>query len=257
MENNLVYVPAQRPEYISDILSSLKRYDTSIIRDLQRYLAQQFDESFQDLNSNLALLKLYEISGSDRQDDEDDEDDDDDEEEENESYSIKALIKGLVNFSHNDFELYLNLLPSYVIINDQAPFIDSFNQQTQKLVSVYKLLTLGKFGKFWNEFENDAELAKILKTHANPESLKLEFQKSIGTLIGISNKSIKRDFLQRVLNFKDAAALEAYVSANFSWKLEGDKYVVGNEDDNSFVSISTENVKLEQLTRLIKRTIEA
>ncbi|OWB81347.1 hypothetical protein B5S32_g5775 [[Candida] boidinii] len=208
MENNLTNIPKERPQEINEILNSLKRYDISIIKELENYVFKQIKENFQDLNSNLALLQLYSLSDEDIYEFEDDseetkeinnnnnnntEEDDEDEDEDDYDYkirtdiSIKILIKGLINFNYNDFELYLNLLPSYVLneIKDtkeskeskdtitsdptkqkKLKSIDEFNYNTLKLIEVYKELINCKFEKFWLIFnDKESTFNKILNTY--------------------------------------------------------------------------------------------
>lgn len=127
--NTLVERPAQRPELVDEILTTLKRYDVSVIKDLEDYLFDQYENGYSDLNSNLALLKLYELS--------------DETSVERQESTIKILIKGLIQFINSDFTLYLHLLPSYIFTTT-----NDYTSKIQGLVSLYELLIANKFDQF-------------------------------------------------------------------------------------------------------------
>lgn len=127
--NTLVDRPSQRPDVIDEILTSLKRYDVSVIKDLEDYLFDQYENDYSDLNSNLALLKLYELS--------------DETSVERQDSTLKILIKGLIQFTNSDFTLYLHLLPPYIFTTT-----NEYTTKIQGLVSLYELLIANKFDQF-------------------------------------------------------------------------------------------------------------
>jgi hypothetical protein len=127
--SSIVTRPSQRPDSIEEILSTLKRYDASVIKDLEDYLQDQHDNHYSDVSANLALLKLYELS-----------------EEASilrEDATIKALINGLTKFADQDFTLYLHLLPSSTLTAKTE-----YATKIQNLVSLYELLISNKFDEF-------------------------------------------------------------------------------------------------------------
>ncbi|CCH45513.1 hypothetical protein BN7_5095 [Wickerhamomyces ciferrii] len=127
--NTLIERPEQRPEVIDEILTTLKRYDVSVIKDLEDYLFDQYENGFSDLNSNLALLKLYELS--------------DETSVERQDSTIKILVKGLIQFTSSDFTLYLHLLPPYIFSTK-----NEYTERIQGLVQLYELLISNKFDQF-------------------------------------------------------------------------------------------------------------
>ncbi|KAH3682792.1 hypothetical protein WICPIJ_006251 [Wickerhamomyces pijperi] len=127
--STLVSTPQQRPSEIDEILSTLKRYDAAVIKDLEDYLLQQYTADFSDLNSNLALLKLYELG--------------DEVTVEREEATFKILIKGLVEFVDQDFSLYLHLLPPSILSSESE-----YSIKVQNLISLYELLITNKFDQF-------------------------------------------------------------------------------------------------------------
>lgn len=129
MSSTLVTKPALRPDSVDEILSTLKRYDASVIKDLEDYLQDQYDQGYSDVNANLALLKLYELS-----------------EETSvirEEATIKVLVKGLTQFADQDFSLYLHLLPSYTLTTETE-----YTKKIQNLVALYELIIANKYDDF-------------------------------------------------------------------------------------------------------------
>lgn len=129
MSDRLTKPLPQRPDSINEIISTLKRYDVSVIEELQDYLQNQYDNDYSDLNSNLALLKLYELS--------------EDNTAEREESTIKILVKGLIEFVDQDFPLYLHLLPASIF-----SIQNEYNTKIQNLISLYELLIANKFEEF-------------------------------------------------------------------------------------------------------------
>lgn len=99
MENTLTHPPAERPAEISEILGGLDRFNAEKIPILQSYVKQQCEEGFYDIESNLALLKLYQFNPQTNE----------------EEIILSILSKGLVRFYASDFTLALHLLPCYVL----------------------------------------------------------------------------------------------------------------------------------------------
>ncbi|KAH3669199.1 hypothetical protein WICMUC_005038 [Wickerhamomyces mucosus] len=143
-ENRLISKPSQRPQEIDEIISTLKRYDVSVIKDLEDYLLDQYKGDYSDLNSNLALLKLYELGNELSV--------------EREEITIKILIKGLIEFVDQDFALYLHLLPPYVFSTQT-----SYTTKVQNLTTLYELLISNKFDEFVNK---NKELNNIIDEHS-------------------------------------------------------------------------------------------
>lgn len=50
--------PAERPDYVSNIISGLERYNPEAVGHLETYLAEQCEQKFCDCNANRTLLKL-------------------------------------------------------------------------------------------------------------------------------------------------------------------------------------------------------
>ncbi|CDR44487.1 CYFA0S14e03224g1_1 [Cyberlindnera fabianii] len=157
--NRLVTRPQQRPDSIDEILNTLKRYDASVIKDLEDYLQDQYTTGFSDVSANLALLKLYELS--------------DESSVEREDSTIKVLIKGLTAYDDQDFTLYLHLLPSFVL-----SVKTDYTTKIQQLVSLYELLAANKLDAFLaknKEFDSivdESNVKSIQETFNNNKDAK-------------------------------------------------------------------------------------
>lgn len=51
--------PSERPDYITNIINGLERYNPEAVGTLESYLTLQCEEKFCDCNANRTLLKLY------------------------------------------------------------------------------------------------------------------------------------------------------------------------------------------------------
>jgi len=173
--NTLVERPSQRPEVIDEILTTLKRYDVSVVKDLEDYLFDQYENGYNDLNSNLALLKLYELS--------------DETSVERQESTIKILIKGLIQFTNSDFTLYLHLLPSYIFTTS-----NEYTTKIQNLVSLYELLISNKFEEFLSKNSewkliDDRSVKLIENTFLNNKNSKFIINETVSEDVPVSKLS--------------------------------------------------------------------
>lgn len=145
--NTLVSKPAQRPQSIDETLSTLKRYDASVIKELEDYLQDQYTNDYSDVNANLALLKLYELS--------------DETSVLRQEATLKVLVKGLTKFADEDFSLYLHLLPAYTLSTK-----NEYTTKIQSLVSLYELLIANKLGEFVSKNKELGELVNAQNVKA-------------------------------------------------------------------------------------------
>ncbi|GMM32765.1 hypothetical protein DASC09_000900 [Saccharomycopsis crataegensis] len=274
MDNTLVSVPVQRPSDINDILNSLKRYDVSVIKDLEDYLKVQCEQNFSDVNANLALLKLYELSSESLND-------------EREEATINILLLGLCNFYNIDFELYLHLLPVYVLadvtkfkdLSSEDSSIIQFCSYVNKLKELYVLLTSAKFTKFWSLLKTDDSYQDLVYDSYLADSFDSNIRNLIFNVVykGYSNNNsqikskISSQLLQSYLNLNEADFGKFIESKKF-FKINGDHVLINHdahliknddEEEQKHVStnahnsiISSENIKFEQLSRLIKESLE-
>ena len=51
--------PPERPEYITNIINGLERYNPEAVGSLETYVQEQCEQRYTDCNANRTLLKLY------------------------------------------------------------------------------------------------------------------------------------------------------------------------------------------------------
>ncbi|ODV62156.1 ARM repeat-containing protein [Ascoidea rubescens DSM 1968] len=314
MENSLTIKVKQRPNLINEILNTLKRYDANVIRDLEEYLKQQCVESFNDVQANLCLLKLYELSSEDIT-------------EERENSTINILLLGLLEFYNVDFELYLHLLPSYSLsknkkssneesnkdnkdnsdddrasgsehknkseeeLSDDEEYmnVESFQDSVNKIFKLYEYLNSCNFTKFWSVIKNSKEADSYQDLILNSligENFEKKIKYSILKLIYLAftnnnekiSSRISKNLLKNYLNLYDDVFFQKFISENEPyWKIDKkDPEVVlinnlnnlindkdnkesNNEEkkensENVSITITNENIKIEQLSRIIRNS---
>lgn len=262
MENTLTSVPAQRPENIHEILTTLKRYNGLVVKDLEDYLKFQCENGFSDVNANLALLKLYELSSEAIT-------------AEREEATINILLLGLCNFYNPDFELYFHLLPVYVLLDVSSamkldPELVQFCDSVTKLKELYALLSLAQLQKFWGLLKKEEAFQDLVYDSYVSKT----FDNSIRLLIirlvykGYANADtriklkISSTLFQNYLNLYDAE-FEKYISAQPGFTLQGEWVFINsvtgligqNKPEETGIEargVIVENVKLEQLSRLVR-----
>jgi translation initiation factor 3 subunit K len=236
MENTLGSKPSQRPEQIDHILSSLERYNTESISVLESYVSQQASEGFHDIAANLALLKHYQFNSRAAKDD----------------FIMTTLSMALVKFYTSDFTCALHLLPPYILTMDNPP-TDSLAQQTQKLFQLYTLLDSARYTEFWSTFESDDSYADIV---ADVQGFEDELRLSIAKTVEISSKQIAVPVFQDWSNLSETKFTN-WIENTLHWTIVNQSVIVPfNKDNDAKMVVTTENVKFEQLSRIVKRAYE-
>lgn len=284
MENTLVSSPAERTAEIHEILNSLRRYDVTVLKDLEDYVKLQCEKGFSDVQANLALLKLYEFASEPIT-------------EEREESTINVLLLGLSEFYNIDFELYLHLLPSYSLMGlnklsgvankpEDYPQIMQFVESVVKIKEVYNLLTSCKFTDFWALLNSNESYQDLILSSAMSDLFESKIRDAILKVVykGYSNNnpqiksSIKTELLKNYLNLYDNKEFEEFIAvsvlASKRFTVAGDLVLInqntnrieesalladGKAVENSESSdnklIATESVKFDSLSRLVKDSL--
>ncbi|ANB14232.1 hypothetical protein AWJ20_5193 [Sugiyamaella lignohabitans] len=236
MENTLGSKPTQRPEAIETILESLERYNSESIPVLEAYVTKQASEGFNDIAANLALLKHYQFSVRAAKDD----------------IILSVLSMALVKFYTSDFTSALHLLPSFVLTLENPPN-DSLAQQTQKLYHLYTLLDSARYTEFWSTFESDDSYADIV---ADVSGFEDELRLSIAKTVEVSSKQIAVPVFQDWSNLSESKFTK-WIEDTLHWVIKDKSVIVPvNKDNDPKVTITTENIRFDQLSRIIKRAYE-
>ncbi|KAG5356008.1 Eukaryotic translation initiation factor 3 subunit K [Yarrowia sp. B02] len=227
--------PQERPAEISAILSSLDRYNPEKIAILQEYATTQCADQHSDIEANLALLKLLQFQQQPNPNKED--------------IICNILSMALANFLTSDFTTALHVLPSYVL---DSPAADTLAESVQKLFHLYTLLDGCRFPEFWAVYERDDAHADITADVADFENL---VRMSITRAVDISSQAIHKDVFRSWLNLSDNKFAD-YVQ-ELGWKVEGETVEVpANKENEAKPATSNESIKIEQISRLLKRTNE-
>lgn len=253
MENTLTSKPATRPENINAILEGLGRYNVQNLELFHNYVATQCKEGTFDIEANLALLKLYQFNTEIPRDEE---------------TVINILVKGVVRFWSSDFMLALHLLPAYVgevvkstgskkegAKNEEEAdrYLDSFAENVNKLLNLFKLLDASKFGEFWTLFESDDSYADLVADVADFETA---LRKSISQTVEISARRVPVSVLEEWVNLS-GNKFQEWVTKTIGWTIEGTSVVIpANKENEAKPVVANEALHFEQLGSLIKRAYE-
>lgn len=228
--------PGQRPQEITQILESLDRYNPEKISILQEYANQQCADQHSDIGANLALLKLLQFQQQPSPN--------------KEEIICNILSMALANFLTSDFTTALHVLPSYVL---DEPAADTLAESVQKLFNLYNLLDGCKFLEFWSTYERDDAHADITADVQDFENL---VRMTISRAVEISSQAIQVDVFRSWLNLSDNKFSD-YVTDTLKWKVEGTTVIVPlNKENEAKPATTTESIRMEQISRLLKRTYE-
>ncbi|KAK9461342.1 armadillo-type protein [Lipomyces oligophaga] len=254
--------PANRPEEIERTLSTLARYNPEAVQDLQEYVFTQCSSGSYDIMANLALLKLYQLNVERMRED----------------IIQNVLAKSLTAFPEPDFAICLHLLPPAVLATypsisgsstfiPEAPPVDSDDQlinSVHRLTYLNTLLEMAAFPTFWSVLDSsvDEEYAELVADLVGFEDT---IRRGITSAIVLSMRSIKIETALAWLNYNNNEKLNEWITSEMpGWVLEGDSIVYKQPEETTADSSSasalsnstTGKVRLEQLTRVIKRVYE-
>jgi len=176
--------------------------------------------------ANLAILKLYQFNPHLI----------------NDQVIINILVKALTAIPNPDFNLCLYLL------HENAPE----DETIAKLIQLQQLLEQCQYKEFWFKYENPEFTYRELT--ADAIGFENDIRKVIATTIAISYQSISKDLLRTYLHFEkpeqDAEFIEFLDPLN--WK-ESDSVIniPINKDNEAKPTVIRENIKFEQLTKVI------
>jgi len=186
----------ERKQTIAQLIKT-KRYDPTVLPDLESYVKEQIQQNFYDLEANLAVLKLYQYQPSLS----------------NTDIISKILIKSLMALPANDFSLCMFLIPDQLLID---------NAQLVALQAVSDLLETAKFPLFWKKLEDDLVISELLKQVPGFDA---SIRKYILDLLSITYQRMPTNFLKEVLAIKDEE-LENYVPQSKYPRQNEGQYIV-------------------------------
>ncbi|ODQ56389.1 putative eukaryotic translation initiation factor 3 subunit EifCk [Saitoella complicata NRRL Y-17804] len=229
---------AERPECRSDLIQSLvdgvDRYNPDNVTVFEDYLAQQCQDGTYDCLANLALLKLYQFNPHLFKDEQ----------------CTNALVKSLAAFPQPDFSLHLHLLPPHVLVFTST---DSLSEAVQKLQALNAALSSASYAKFWEIYNSDDLYADLVADCAGFEAA---IRRGVARTTAQASRVVSKSVLGSWTNLK-GDELENWAKEVCGWTVEGEEVKIPvNKDNEAKPTVAMENIKLEQLQRLIRHSAE-
>ncbi|KAI8970503.1 armadillo-type protein [Pilobolus umbonatus] len=207
--------PMKRPENIAGMINGVELYNPENIDLLEDYLTTQCKTGEYDLEANLAILKLYQFNPSSAK----------------ESVIIKILVKALTAIPAPDFNLCLYLLAEHANLTS-----------IEALIQIQQYLEQARYVKFWA-----SDLTQLNEAVPNFES---EIREVIARIMAMSYQTINASALAANLGLK-SDAFDSFC-AKHGWEKTGDLvHIPINKDNEAKAVVIRENIKFEQLTKVI------
>ncbi|KAI8075494.1 armadillo-type protein [Gilbertella persicaria] len=205
----------QRPQNIATMINGVERYNPENVTVLEEYLTKQCESKEYDLEANLALLKLYQFNPSLAK----------------EPVIVKILVKSLTAIPAPDFNLCLYLLAEHAHL-----------ESIEKLTDLQQLLEQARYAKFWQ-----SDLKPWTAVVPNFES---EIRRVVARVMAMSYQTITASALAANLGLTGDAFDQ--FCASQQWQKSGDLVQIPiNKDNEAKAVVIRENIKFEQLTKVI------
>ncbi|PVU91777.1 hypothetical protein BB561_004216 [Smittium simulii] len=217
--------PEKRTDEIHEVITSVNRYNVKNIPLLEEYVKSQcnsYSASSNDLQANLALLKLYQFNP----------------ELLNLDVVLNILVKALTTLPGNEFIMCMYLLNEQLLNDDMLV----------KLLELKEMLETARFEGFWDMVLNDPQAKELT------DGVK-GFEDSIRTMIAdtvsLAHQSASSEFLMAALNL-DESDLQEFAEQQ-SWEIKHDGLVVLplHKENVAKSTVNSEQVQFEHLTKII------
>ncbi|RIB10577.1 armadillo-type protein [Gigaspora rosea] len=216
-------IPASRPEIIQSLIDGVDRYNPDNVSILEEYLGTQLNTEDYDLMANLAILKLYQFNPHLV----------------NEQVINNILVKSLTAIPNPDFNLCLYLLHENALADENVA----------KLVELQQLLEECKYQEFWKVYESDDSYKELTSDAIGFEDA---IRKVILTSISMTYQSISSELLSSYLNLSiNDEEFDSVIQSRNLVNKEGVVLVPTNYDNEAKPTVIRENIKFEQLTKVI------
>ncbi|KAK3828637.1 MAG: armadillo-type protein [Benniella sp.] len=220
-------VPASRPEVIQSLIDGVDRYNPDNVTILEEYLATQCTNKECDTMANLAILKLYQFNNHLI----------------NDQVVNNILVKALTTLPEPDFNLCLYLLSDQMA--NEEPVV--------RLIALQDLLEQARYTDFWKVYESD-DIYKELTA----EVLGFEdaIRANIANAVAMTFQSIELQSLQAYVHLK-GQALSDFIQAQGWTETNGVVSIPVNKDNEAKTVVLAENIRFEQLIRVIGHSNDA
>ncbi|MCJ1308683.1 hypothetical protein MMC25_002337 [Agyrium rufum] len=234
-----------RPDFISEILNGLDRYNPGTTTVFQDYVTTQCEERSYDCYANLALLKLYQFNPHLARDE----------------VITNILVKALMNFPTPDFSLCLHLLPPHILASSStsaslpAAGDAPLTEAVQKLTVLNTLLSQADYRRFWSTLDSDDLYADLV---ADVSGFEEEMRVKIAFIVGQSCRELQRAVLEEWLQMKGNEFAQ-FITNVVGWKVDEGRGMVEippTKENEAKGTVVRENVNFDQFSRIIKRSYE-
>ncbi|KAF9574097.1 hypothetical protein EC968_007348 [Mortierella alpina] len=219
--------PSSRPEVIQSLIDGVDRYNPDNVSILEEYLAAQCSNKECDAMANLAILKLYQFNPHLT----------------NDQVVNNILVKALTTLPEPDFNLCLYLLNEQMVTEE--PVV--------RLVALQDLIEQACFADFWKVYEGDDIYKELTAEVIGFEDL---IRNNIANAVAMTFQSIELVSLQAYLNLK-GQALTDFIQTREWTEANGVVTIPVNKDNEAKTTVLTENIKFEQLTKIIGHSNDA
>ncbi|KAG0046590.1 hypothetical protein BGZ83_008249 [Gryganskiella cystojenkinii] len=219
--------PSTRPEVIQSLIDGVDRYNPDNVSILEEYLATQCANKECDAMANLAILKLYQFNAHLT----------------NDQVVNNILVKALTTLPEPDFNLCLYLLNEQMVAEE--PVVH--------LVALQDLLEQARFAEFWRVYEGDDIYKELTSEVVGFED---SIRANIANAVAMTFQSIETENLATYLHLK-GQALSDFVKTQGWTEASGVVSIPVNKDNEAKTTVLTENIKFEQLTKIIGHSNDA
>ncbi|KAL0074931.1 armadillo-type protein [Phycomyces blakesleeanus] len=210
---------AHRPQTIQSLIDGVERYNPENVNVLEEYLATQCKNGDYDLMANLAILKLYQFNPNLA----------------STNVIINILAKALTAVPAPDFNLCLYLL------SEQATL-----PAVEKLTTLQQLLEQSRYAKFWETYNNE----EYKSLTAAVVGFEAAIRQVIARVVAMSHQVISTSVLSSYLALS-GDELTKFCNEQ-QWQKKDDVVQIPiNEDNEAKAVVVIENIKFEQLTKVI------
>jgi len=163
------------------------------------------------------------------------------------------LVKALAVFPSPDFSLCLHLLPPYILLNNHPTSSGDLSEAVQKLKELNLLLESAQFKEFWTTLDSDDLYADLI---ADVTGFEDSIRQQVAMVASQSMREVNRELFEGWTNLR-SDEFERFVKEDLGWSIEGDVVKIPlNKDNEARPTVTRENVKFDQFTRMIKRAYE-
>lgn len=234
--------PPTRPELIESLVSGVDRYNPSNVGILEDYLYHQIRSREYDCLANLAILKLYQFNPDLY----------------NPDVVVNILVKALASVPFPDFNLSVALLDDRASSSANMEEPDPLPGLLPFLTNLHSLLQQCRFPAFWALYRSDA--LESLRDNYTVEVVGFE-----DSIREVALRAVRATFQKigskRLGSYLDleGSEFDEYV-ARLGWRSDTSTGVIEvpqNPDNQITSTVVQEDIKLQQLTKVISHAISA